>query len=72
MLNAIAKQIHSASYNKRKAVMFHYQVLVNAEKLSKTDPKEFCRAVGMNESYATEFRKMIELAQLLKELGGTV
>ena len=68
----IARQISQASKNRRKSAMFHYQVLVNADKLAEEDPVNFCRAVGMNESYATEFRKMLQLSRLIKQMGKTI
>jgi hypothetical protein len=49
--------------------MFHYQVLINAEKLKDLDPVAFCKNLGVPETYATEFRKMLSLARLMKEQG---
>ena len=69
MYDEIARQIRLAEANGRKVAMFHYQVLKNARMLDKEDPIEFCHAVGMNESYAIEFRKMINLARLMEEKG---
>jgi len=51
--------------------MFHYQVLVNAEKLKGLDAVTFCKDV-VPETYATEFRKMIGLAKLMKEQDTTI
>jgi hypothetical protein len=49
--------------------MFHFQVLKNANELEGLDPKGFCREIGVLESYATEFTKMINLARVIKEQG---
>jgi len=49
--------------------MFHLQVLRHAPELGNIDPVEFCRLTKVPESYATEFRKMISLARLLREKG---
>lgn len=66
LIKDIASKIQEAELKKEKSVMFHYQVLKNADELSDYDALEFCRAVGMNDSYTTEFRKMIKLAKLMK------
>jgi hypothetical protein len=52
--------------------VFHYQVLLNAETLRGFDAITFCKDVGAPEAYATEFRKMIGLAKLMKEQGTTI
>jgi hypothetical protein len=44
-------------------------VLVNAEELKDHDAVAFCKEIGVRVSYATEFRKMISLARLMKEQG---
>lgn len=69
MVEEITRKIRTAAHTGQKIAMFHYQVLVNAEKLKGFDPVTFCRDVGVPETYATEFRKMISLAKLMKEEG---
>lgn len=72
MIDGIAKRIREAANGGQKIAMFHYQVLVNAEKLKGLDAVTFCKDVGVPETYATEFRKMIGLAKLMKEQGTTI
>ena len=47
--------------------MFHFMVLKHADELASVDPSEFCRRVGMSESFATEFGKMLALRRLMRE-----
>ena len=49
--------------------MVHCQVLVNADQLRGVDAEEFCERVGIEPSWAIEFKKMLKLAQLLKDRG---
>lgn len=72
MITQMAKKIREAERGGQKIAMFHYLVLKNAEKLKGLDAVAFCRDVGVRESYATEFRKMISLAKLMKEQGSTI
>jgi len=72
MIDEIKKMILSASHSGQKIAMFHYQVLINAEKLSGFDAVTFCKDVGVPDTYATEFRKMISLSKLMKEQGATI
>jgi hypothetical protein len=69
MHDKIRQAIESASRDGQKMAMFHYQVLANAAEVRSADPGEFCRAVGVPASYATEFRKMLGLARLMQERG---
>ena len=69
IIERIKRQIADASPDHKKAAMFHYSVLVNASELQGVDPVEFCRDVGVQDSYATEFRKMIKLAELIGHMG---
>lgn len=69
MIEQIKAAIHSAEGKNQKVAMFHFQVLKNADELSGIDPKGFCKEVSVPESLATEFRKMIALARLMKEQG---
>lgn len=46
-----------------------YLVIKYADQLKGIDPIEFSEAIGRNHSYATEFRKAIKVAQVIKERG---
>ena len=67
MIEDIATKIRDAAHNNQKIAMFHYQVLINANDLEGLDPVDFCKDIGVPKSYATEFRKMLSLAKLMKE-----
>ncbi|MCK4828556.1 hypothetical protein KA005_73175 [bacterium] len=68
MLEEIKTQIHNAARHKHKMAMFHYQVLIHAHELADMDMNavDFCKAVCVPESYATEFRKMLSLDRLME------
>ena len=65
----IASKIALAANRSNKIAMFHMQVLLHAEELAAADPIEFCRMVKVRDSFATEFRKMLSLARLMREEG---
>jgi hypothetical protein len=65
----IKAAVHRAAGKNQKIAMFHFQVLKNADELAGVDPKGFCKEVSVPETYATEFRKMVALARLMKEQG---
>lgn len=69
MIEEIRQRIHEAEIDGHKTAMFHYQVLVHARELINVDAVEFCNAVGVPESYSTEFRKMLSLARIIQEQG---
>lgn len=46
-----------------------YLVVKYAELLKDIDPIEFASAIGRKESYATEFRKGLNLARVIAERG---
>ena len=58
--------------NEKTTAMFHYQVLIHAGDLLGVDPVEFCREVGMSYGFRAEFRKMINLAALMREQGAKI
>lgn len=72
MIEEITRKIRVAADTGQKIAMFHYMVLVNAEKLKGFDAISFCKDVGVPVTYATEFRKMIGLAKLMKEQNTTI
>lgn len=65
----IVKEIKEAEKGKKKIAMFHFQTLIHADEFQGVDAIQFCRDVGMRDSFATEFRKMIKLSQIIKEEG---
>jgi hypothetical protein len=67
MIKEISAKVHEAALRSNKIAMFHLQVLMHAHELASTDPIEFCRMIKVPESYATEYRKMISLAKLMRE-----
>ncbi len=67
MYEEIAKQIKMASLDRTKSAMFHFQVLKHADSLAGVNAVEFCRQVGMPDSFAIEFRKMLNVAQVMKQ-----
>lgn len=69
MIEQIKSAVNRAVESNQKIAMFHYQVLKNADDLKGIDPKAFCKEISVSETYATEFRKMIALARLMKEQG---
>lgn len=72
MIEQIRAAIHRAQENNQKIAMFHFQVLKNAVELAGIDPIGFCQEVSVPESFATEFRKMIALARLMREEGARI
>ena len=69
MIEEIKGAVQGAAEANRKSAMFHYQVLKNADQLVGVDPIGFCKEIGMPVTYATEFRKMMALARLMREQG---
>jgi hypothetical protein len=69
MLDQIKVAVHKAAGTNQKTAMFHFQVLKNAKELEGLDPKAFCREVGVRDSYAIEFTKMINLARMINAQG---
>lgn len=72
IITEIAEAVHNAEREGKKIAMFHYQILIHADELRGVDAIEFCNEINVPESYATEFRKMLSLAQLMKEQGATM
>jgi hypothetical protein len=65
----IATRIKEAQSQKKKVAMFHYQILMHADELRGVNAIQFCRDVGMQDSFATEFKKMLKLAEMIKDEG---
>jgi hypothetical protein len=64
MYEEIKRKILEVSDLLDQEAVFHYQVLKHAKVLANDDPHEFCIAVGMPDTYADEFLKIIRLAQV--------
>ena len=54
---SIRDEIARATDERHKAAMFHYQVFTNARSLDGPDALDFCRKVGVPDSYTIEFKK---------------
>jgi hypothetical protein len=72
MLKKIAQEIASAEMHRGKSAEVHFQVLINAERLENVDPERFCDEVGIERSWALEYRKMLKLSRLLRERGYSI
>jgi hypothetical protein len=72
MISEIARRVREAANGGQKIANVHYLVLVNAEQLKGLDAVAFCKDIGVPETYATEFRKMISLARLMREQGARI
>lgn len=72
MYDEIAREIREAALERNKMGMFHYQVLINAKLLEDVNPIDFCRAVGVPDSYTVEFQKMLRVAKTIEEHGKSI
>lgn len=72
IVKEIGEAVHEAEIKKNKIAMFLYQILIHADELRCVDAVEFCKEINVPESYATEYRKMLSLAALMKEQGATI
>ena len=72
LIPEIRKRIETASGTRDKVATFHFSVLTHAVELRGVDPVEFCRAVGMEDTYKAEFHKMMKLAEFIKKMGMTI
>jgi hypothetical protein len=69
MIAEIKKAVEDAAGTDQKIAMFHFQVLKNATELGGMNPDAFCKELAVPATYATEFRKMLGLARLMREQG---
>jgi hypothetical protein len=72
MVEQIKAAVLGARGEKQMVAMFHYQVLKNADELRGVDPVKFCKELGISDRYASEFRKMLALARLMKDQGTSI
>jgi len=47
----------------------HLQIIKYAEALANVSGREFCEGVGINDSYGSEFNKMVRIAPRLRAAG---
>jgi hypothetical protein len=69
MFETIKKEIKSAEADKQKFATFQYHVLMNTENGRNASPKEFCKEVGVKESYTTAFADLIAVARVMESRG---
>lgn len=69
LLAYIKKETSKAALVKNKDAVNMYLVVKYAEQLKNIDPIDFANAIGRKDSYATEFRKGIKLAKVIKDRG---
>lgn len=69
MIDEIREEVHRAAGSRQKIAMFHFQILTHAEALEGMNAEGVCRELGVPDSYAIEFQKMIGLARLMRERG---
>lgn len=72
VIDRIKSAVHEAAAENQKLAMFLFQVLKNAKALETMDAVTFCKDIGVPESYATEFRKMLALARVMRDQGATL
>lgn len=64
----IRSVINEAPRNRQTAEL-HLQMIKYADELKSITSKEFCEGVGLPVSYGTEFSKMRNITERLKEAG---
>ncbi|MBI5767551.1 MAG: hypothetical protein HZA93_07130 [Verrucomicrobia bacterium] len=69
LLEEIRDALRDAEKEKKKTATLHTLVLLHAAELESIEPLEFCRRVHIQETYQTEFRKMIAVSHRLAEFG---
>jgi hypothetical protein len=69
LVAAVKAAVQSAALGNQKIAMFHFQILKNAHALDTVSPEAFCAAIGVPDTYKTEFRKMLSLARVIRQQG---
>lgn len=69
LLIYIKDEVSKAALEKKKDAVNMYLVVKYAQQLKHIDPVDFVSAIGRNDSYATEFRKGIKLAEVIADRG---
>ena len=72
LVRDIRSAIESASEPDERTAMFHLQVFLNAGELYDVRARDFCDALGMEEIFRPEYKKMLDLRQLLEKQGYSV
>jgi hypothetical protein len=72
IINEIKTAIDAAGDDKKRTSTFHSLILVHAHELEKIGAVEACRLLGMQDSWRTEFTKMISISKRFAELGYSV
>ncbi|UOQ54611.1 HTH-like domain-containing protein [Hymenobacter cellulosivorans] len=67
LFTQISLAIEQAALANQKVAMLHLQVLKHADELAAVSPKDFCEAVGLQDSYKAEYSKMLKLASVMKQ-----
>ena len=65
----IKTEIENASESDERTAMFHFQIFMNANKLQDVSARDFCKAIGMHETFKVEYKKMLNLRQMLAKQG---
>ena len=69
LLSYIKREVEEAALSKTKDSVNMFLVVKYADQLKDIDPIEFASAIGRKESYATEFRKGLNLAKVIADRG---
>ena len=68
----IREEIEKASESDERTAMFHFQIFLNASELQDVSARDFCKALGMHETFKTEYTKMLNLRKMLTKQGYSV
>ena len=69
LLQYIKNEVTKAEIARNKDAVNMYLVIKYYDQLKDIDPIEFADAIGRKESYATEFRKGLNLAKVINDRG---
>jgi hypothetical protein len=69
LIQYIKNEVKMASFEKKADAVNMYLVIKYANQLKDIDPTEFSLGIGRKESYKTEFRKGLKLAEVIKDRG---
>jgi hypothetical protein len=72
LVESIKLALQRAAEERNKVATFHSLVLINADRLKHLDAHEFCKNVGVTDTFHIEFKKMIATAQILSQLGYSI
>ena len=69
LVATVKAAVQGAALSRQKMATFHFQILKNANALDTVNPAAFCAAIGVPDSFKTEFSKMLKLAQVIRQQG---